>query len=333
MISRFLYIGYYLRTMNWPQLRSFQRYVQQEAGMPIIYQWVLCLYHSLRYNISILEYYQFGFWKRDIDHKETWAGTGFMYEYQLKMNPRAYRHILDDKVSFKMAYQTYVKHSVASLQELLDDPSLHEYFIRQPKLVMKESRGKCGLGTHIFEPKDLPVNEITGFMKSNGFDLVEEYIVQHPLLELLSPSAVNTVRIITQIDNNGDVHIMGCRLRVSVNSSVDNMAAGNLVATIDEVTGIVIGPGYFSDITKTPVHIHPITGVPIVGFCIPHWKDCLDLAKKVALHHPENRSVGWDIAIMGNEPDLIEGNHDWCKLVWQMPVNKGLKPTLEPYVS
>jgi len=27
--------------------------------------------------------------------------------------------------------------------------------------------------------------------------------------------------------------------------------------------------------------------------------------------------------------DSIEGNHDWCKLVWQLPVNKGLKSMLE----
>ena len=30
-------------------------------------------------------------------------------------------------------------------------------------------------------------------------------------------------------------------------------------------------------------------------------------------------------------PELIEGNHDWCKLLWQLPVNKGLKHVLEKY--
>jgi hypothetical protein len=32
-------------------------------------------------------------------------------------------------------------------------------------------------------------------------------------------------------------------------------------------------------------------------------------------------------------PGLIEGNHDWCKLVWQLPVNKGLKPILENHLA
>lgn len=34
-----------------------------------------------------------------------------------------------------------------------------------------------------------------------------------------------------------------------------------------------------------------------------------------------------------NGPDLIEGNHDWCKLVWQLPVHKGLKPILEKHLT
>jgi hypothetical protein len=32
-----------------------------------------------------------------------------------------------------------------------------------------------------------------------------------------------------------------------------------------------------------------------------------------------------------NGPDLIEGNHDWCKLLWQLPVNRGMKSELDHY--
>ena len=53
--------------------------------------------------------------------------------------------------------------------------------------------------------------------------------------------------------------------------------------------------------------------------------------KKAALLHPQNRSIGWDIVITAKGPGFIEGNHDWCKLLWQLPVKKGMKSVLDAY--
>jgi hypothetical protein len=57
------------------------------------------------------------------------------------------------------------------------------------------------------------------------------------------------------------------------------------------------------------------------------------LAKEAALFDKSNRSIGWDIVVTETGPGLIEGNHDWCKLVWQLPVLKGLKPVLERHLE
>ena len=95
--------------------------------------------------------------------------------------------------------------------------------------------------------------------------------------------------------------------------------------------GVVISEGIFSDITKENCQIHPITGVKIVGFQIPFWKETLELVREAALLQTGNRSVGWDIAITDIGPELIEGNHNWCKLLWQLPVQRGLKYLIEPY--
>jgi hypothetical protein len=166
-------------------------------------------------------------------------------------------------------------------------------------------------------------------MASEGYDLVEAYVQQHPALMRLSPSAVNTVRIFTQLTERGEVELLGCRQRISVNSPVDNMAAGNLAAPIDPATGIITGPGVYSDITKPPAAVHPVTGVPIVGFQLPCWPETLELVRRAALLHPQNRSIGWDVVVTAQGPGLIEGNHDWCKLLWQLPVQRGLKGMLE----
>jgi hypothetical protein len=168
-------------------------------------------------------------------------------------------------------------------------------------------------------------------MEKTGNELAEAYLVQHDDLMALSPSGLNTIRIFTQLNNQDEPDLLGCRIRISVDSHVDNLAAGNLVAPIDLGTGKVNGSAVYSDITKNDETHHPITEHPIKGLQIPYWQEILDLVKQSARHDMSNRSIGWDVAVTNHGPDLIEANHDWCKLVWQLPVKKGLKGILEEY--
>lgn len=333
MLKRPLYIAYYLKQMQWPLLAKMMKHVMHTNGASAVGLWGNMFYHALRYNISLLEFFQFRFFERNHLEKMTWAGTGYMYEFQLKMNPKSKRSILDDKTQFYKAYKKFFVHEVADIMDLSTNTELAEHLLANPsgKLVFKVADGKCGKQVMTKSAKDFDRGLMIGFMKRESYDLVEEFIIQHPALNELSPSAVNTVRIFTQLNENDEVVILGCRQRISVNSSVDNMAVGNLAAPIDEVTGIINGPGVYSDITKQDESIHPVTGVSIVGFQIPFWQETLNLVKEAALAHPQNRSIGWDVVITEKGPGLIEGNHDWCKLLWQLPVKKGLKPQLGKY--
>jgi len=199
------------------------------------------------------------------------------------------------------------------------------------RLVLKYSRGQVGAEVEVVDCADYTPEKLIKIMTEKRFDLVEEYVVQHPTLMKISPSGLNTIRIFTQLDKNR-IDFLGARLRLSVNSPVDNMAAGNLAATIDLETGIVTGPGVYSDITKTDTDIHPVTKQPILNFQIPFWIELLEMVKQAAMLCSENKSVGWDIAIGYDGPELIEGNHNWCKLLWQLPVKQGLKKELEKYL-
>jgi hypothetical protein len=89
------------------------------------------------------------------------------------------------------------------------------------------------------------------------------------------------------------------------------MASGNMAAVVDYHTGVVISDGIYSDISKSDSEIHPVTGVRINGFVVPFWKETIEMITKAALLDARNRSVGWDIAITSQGPELIEGNHNW----------------------
>jgi hypothetical protein len=317
--------------MNWDTFVKFTNHVNANEKMNKLNIYLSIIFDSLKYNISILEYFQFNFFKKENNDKIKWAGTGYMYEYQLKMNPLDKRDILDDKTKFYKSYKDYFIHLVADLNDLKKNEDLAQKILNNEskKLVFKVADGKCGVEVEIKNTNEFSVSSLIEFLDKSKFDLVEEYIIQHSELNKLSPSAVNTVRIFTQLNAENEVEILGCRQRISVNSSVDNMAAGNLAAPIDEQTGIITSAGVYSDITKNEEKIHPITKVSIIGFQVPFWNETLSLVKNAAKLHPQNKSIGWDVVITDRGPGLIEGNHDWCKLLWQLPVKKGLKHLLK----
>jgi hypothetical protein len=327
---RLAYFAYYLRRLDSARLAVFMDHLRVQEGWSRSAQWLRILADSLRYNISILEYYQFRFFDLSAAEKTKWAGTGTMYEFQRCANPPEHRDILDDKARFHAAYHRFFRHEVVTRDVLAREPGRARALLaRHDRLVLKPARGNCGIGITFVESKTLEADRLVDWMVRHGHDLVEERISQHPALQALSPSGVNTVRIFTCLDATDRAQILGCRLRISVNSAVDNLAAGNLAAPVDEETGRVSGPGVYSDITKPPQAVHPVTGMAIEGFHIPFWRETLALARDAAELHPQNRSIGWDIVITPEGPGLIEGNHDWCKLVWQLPVGKGLKHMLQ----
>lgn len=333
-IKRLIYLFYYLRETDFAQLNSFLRYSSTRTGksrIGIITDMVVSVF---RHNVSLKDYFSFRFFELGESERKKWAGTGFMYQFQLRMNPKGKREVLEDKIRFLNHFRPFVKRSFLGLEEFKGDDRKANEMLRNSSglLVLKGSHGQIGAQVEVVNGKDYTASSLIDYMKSKRYDLIEEYIVQHPELMELSPSGLNTVRIFTQL-HQGKVEFLGGRLRISVNSAVDNMAAGNLAAPVDINSGTVCGPGVYSDITKQDQESHPVTGRRISGFVIPFWKEVIVLAEKAALLTPENKSVGWDIAITSTGPELVEGNHNWCKLLWQLPVKKGLKGELEKYIS
>jgi hypothetical protein len=332
--KRLLYLAYYLKELDKMKFQKFLDHIQKVEGKSKSSLLLDIVISSLIYNISILEYFQFHFYKLPPEERKKFAGTGFMYEYQLKMNPKAGRRVLENKLDFLRFYVSHIRHDYASLIDLKKDHSVAERVLsnKSGKVVLKSTSGQCGRGVEVRDSSEFTPSTLIQRLEETGNDFVEEFVSQHQDLMKLSPSGLNTVRIITQLNQYDQVEIVGARLRITVNSSVDNMAAGNIAAPINIENGVVEGPGVYSDITKEPELVHPVTKVPIVNFKIPFWQGCLKMVKDAALLNKRNRSIGWDVAVTDEGPELIEGNHDWCKLLWQLPVQKGLKPELEKYL-
>lgn len=333
MVNRLLYLGYYYRKLDRKKFKTFSDFATRSCGISKTKLIRNIIGASLKYNISLMEYFYFKFYKRTKLEKQAYAGTGYMYEYQLQMNPKSERNILENKLIFLDKYSKFIFHQHANKDLFLSDTTISSSLLNNPsrKLVVKSSDGQCGEGIMVMDIDEMGEKEVISEIEKTDNDLIEEFILQHDSLMSLSPSGLNTIRIFTQLNKDDEVDLLGCRLRITINSYVDNLAAGNIAASIDENTGVVNGPGVYSDITKNEEHKHPMTGIDIVGFQVPFWKESLRMVKEAALLHKENRSIGWDVAITNKGPELLEGNHNWCKLLWQLPVKKGLKHKLGAY--
>jgi hypothetical protein len=334
VVERLLYLSYYVMRTPASEFSKLIRFVTKEKGISTVPLYTDILYSSIRYNISFMDYFSFRFYNIGKKEREEYIGSGAMYEFQLKMNPKKFRHVLHDKIAFLQKFDDCSGRNWVTIETLKKDPQKTTQFLSSPsgKAVVKYSKGQSGKQVEILDTRSLNTVSLIQKMEAGNFDLLEEYIVQHDDLMRLSPSAVNTVRIVTQL-HKGELIIVTARLRISVNSPVDNASVGNIVVPLDALTGVVTGPGIYADITKPDAFTHPVTGVDFIGFRVPFWEACVELVKKAAWRIPENRSIGWDIAVTKNKPVLIEGNHNWHYLVLQMPEKKGYKKKLLQYLN
>ena len=144
--------------------------------------------------------------------------------------------------------------------------------------------------------------------------LFQETIKQHPEMNKLNPSCMNTIRMDTFIDSEGKIEVISAFLRMSIkNSHVDNISSGGCFVYIDIKTGKLLADGHRGikqDAGET-IMIHPITKVKFEGFVIPFFAETQELVIKAAGYMPGLRLIGWDIGIGISGPVLIEGNSDY----------------------
>ncbi len=117
-LKRAIYLGYYLKQLDRGKFLLFLKHTKKYTGKSTFEIISDTLKSVFIYNISPLEYFQFHFYNLSQEEREAWAGTGHMYEYQLKMNPRDKRDILENKTLFYKHYGDFLIHKVADIEDI-----------------------------------------------------------------------------------------------------------------------------------------------------------------------------------------------------------------------
>lgn len=177
----------------------------------------------------------------------------------------------------------------------------------QEAVVIKPLKGSGGRGVHLLPGARVEQSREAADMAW----LVQERLVQHPTLAAISPTSLNTIRVLAvRLPDAGPVVAAAAqRWGTAASGVVDNVSAGGLCSLVDLETGRYSAavPGVVGR-RRVELHQHPDTGAQISGVQAPHWPEAKRLVLELMDAFPEVDHVGWDICLTADGPRVVEGN-------------------------
>lgn len=178
--------------------------------------------------------------------------------------------------------------------------------LKTKEIVIKPSGRSGGAGV-VFLSEATEERLREEFKKIPGVLMVQEALTQHPFMQQLNPTTVNTVRVTTYL-RKSQVVLLAAVVKVgSSGVRVDNYKHGGCILGIKEDGHSL---PYALNVEMERVTTLP-SGVDVSeGVDIPSFDKVVELAKKAHLQTPKMKLISWDIAIREDgKPVLIEANY------------------------
>ena len=220
-------------------------------------------------------------------------------------NDKNYAPYFNDKVLFNKTFKDFVKRNWIYTRETSRE-QLDAFINKHSRIIVKPIDQNKGKGIRLLDKNNFTESIVSHLLSEDV--LLEECITQHPDM-IFGNKSVNSIRVITVLDGYGNVHILKAGLRCGVGEAiVDNFSAGGVLYPLNLEGGFVDGYGEVGGHYEYG-GIHPGTDCIMMGRTIPHWSKVINIVKKAALLIPQIRYVGWDVAILKDDVELIEGNN------------------------
>lgn len=162
------------------------------------------------------------------------------------------------------------------------------------------------------------INNMTSF-------IIEEVIRQAEYSHKIFPNSVNTIRMITIKNSNGEIEAITAVHRFGVKKSAptDNLSRGGIVCEIDLETGTI--KTEVSKVYPFEIKVHPDTNVKIYGTKIPRFNE---IKKRIIECHKDFNffnMIAWDTVVTKNDFVVIEANTS-CEFD-ALQISNGLRKT------
>lgn len=335
-MPRIQYFWNRLLKMDWKSMWKTTSILKKRSGKNRLWLLIDMLKCAIKYNAGYVDYKIAQMYKLNDTQRKTVITRGISNDIVKRMNPKEYWHYFDDKTEFNQTFSKWITRKWIRIDENTDTTALFELCRRNKALLGKPLEGSSGAGIKKYVEEDWK-NGPELFMKQlreDGIGILEELVIQHPLMASLCPTSVNTCRIATLMGDKQD-GIVYAFLRIGNGKVMDNVDCGGMAARIDLATGKLLTVG--ADKQGNTFIKHPMTNTSIIGFKIPFWEEakamCLEAAKIV----PEMRFIAWDVAITEKGPTFIEGNsfpsHAIPQFAAHYPDGIGILPEFEKFID
>lgn len=309
--------------------------IKRRTGKGVLRQIAEQLYVQIDYSIAPPWYYMF---ELHDDGKRSRAGQ-YLTRYEtkkgvyllLKRNaaPAGLPFLLNDKAAFAAWCAERGLPAIPTVMLIENGRVVYsrdsDDALPPVDLFVKPNRGKGGRGAErwdyrgggTYRSSEGTVLTTTGLLvdltalRLEGGCLVQLRAVNHPEIADLSNGALTTVRILTCRNEMGGIEVTNAAMRMArgSNTVVDNFHAGGIAAKVDIRTGEL---GRASDMGLRSntgwCERHPDTGAQILGRRLPLWPQMLDVAHRAHAAYTGRIFVGWDVALLEEGPQLVEGN-------------------------
>lgn len=297
-----------VRTMSFKTWFKIINQIHDEFGSSRIVTFIDMIICALTANIGYLDYHVFGFAKVKGAKRKTFMTMNENLSLVRQVNNPDDFKIFDNKVLFFEHFGEFTGRGFLNLEGKTAD-DLKNFCEGKSCVFAKQTETFGGQGI-----TREPVSETTDYnglfkkLVENKQFLIEDAIVQHAKMNELYSGSVNTLRMVTLVNNENEPHFMYALVRMGQKGAkVDNISSGGMYAPVNKEG--VITHGAFCDKEGFCHDIHPTSGTKFVGFEIPYFKEAVELVKKAAMVVPGMRYIGWDVAITENGPVLVEGNN------------------------
>lgn len=293
------------------------------------------LYCTKKYGSGYNDYLTFQFYDMEDELRDTYMTRIRNKKFVSHVNKDEYTHYFDNKNEFNVLFKDFIKRDFIDVQ---NDPieKYEEFFNKHDKGFAKMLDLTCGDGAEIIEMKDFEEPKaFYDYVNEKGFAVIEEVLQNHPDINNIYPDAINTMRMITLIDDDGNPNLLYAAQKFGNEGRF--VDAYGLHGPVDCNTGKLRIPFESGDVTKHETYFaHPVTGEKILGFQIPFFEEAKKLVLDASLVIPEVRYIGWDVAITPNGPVIIEGNnyssYDYFQRPSQNPGRIGILPKIKELV-
>lgn len=330
--------GYIFRVLRHASLKKLNSVIDrchEKSGKNKVYLFFDIVNCAIRYGAGYHDYLIFAFWDMNHEQRSTYVTRIINKKLNSICNREDLDHILTNKDEFYAHFKKYMKREYLDLEnttkeEFLAFADRHDVYFAKPR------DQESGKGIEKLYKKDFESTEkLYDYVMAGNFRTIEETLVQHEALSYLYPCSINSLRIVTLVDNDRVPHLLYAVVKMgNLGKFVDNMENSGLCCPLDPETGEIVGVAHTSALINYDTH--PYTGVKLLGYKIPYVKEAIELALDAALVLPEQRYIGWDVAITPDGPAIIEGNNYPGYDFWQLPEHTpdkiGLLPRLKELV-